>query len=117
MNGSFSFGTSCSVSSQYLCSLLGDLFRRHDISGFSKAIWVIALILVPISRYLSTDFAKPGDGERNAQRMQQTREELRTMQHIPDRANNRVGSADHQYARSCCRSREPPIRDARLPLG
>jgi hypothetical protein len=30
-----------------LISVFGDLFRRHDISGWSKALWVIFLILLP----------------------------------------------------------------------
>jgi hypothetical protein len=33
-----------------LISVFMDLFRRHDISGWAKAIWVIALIIFP---YLS----------------------------------------------------------------
>ena len=30
-----------------LIIVIGDLFRRHDISGWGKAIWVIALIVFP----------------------------------------------------------------------
>src|SRR5260370_16436248 len=30
-----------------LIIVIGDLFRRHDISGWVKAIWVIALIVFP----------------------------------------------------------------------
>jgi hypothetical protein len=30
-----------------LISILSDVFRRHDISGWSKALWVIFLILLP----------------------------------------------------------------------
>ena len=30
-----------------LISVFSDLFRRHDISGLGKAIWVIALIVFP----------------------------------------------------------------------
>jgi hypothetical protein len=30
-----------------LFTILGDLFRDHDISGWSKAIWVVFLIFVP----------------------------------------------------------------------
>ena len=36
-----------------LITVFGDLFRRHDISGWGKALWVIALIVFPRS--------KPGD--------------------------------------------------------
>jgi len=30
-----------------LIIVISDLFRRHDISGWGKAIWVIALIVFP----------------------------------------------------------------------
>ena len=30
-----------------LITVIGDLFRRHDVSGFGKAIWVIVLVLFP----------------------------------------------------------------------
>jgi uncharacterized membrane protein len=30
-----------------LISILTDVFRRHDISGVSKALWVIFLIILP----------------------------------------------------------------------
>ena len=35
-----------------LISVAGDLFRRHDISGLGKAIWVIVLILGSVYRRL-----------------------------------------------------------------
>ena len=57
---------------------IGDLFRRHDISGWGKAIWVIALVVFPylaIFAYMITQ--SRGMAERNSQQAQQTREELR----------------------------------------
>jgi hypothetical protein len=30
-----------------LIIVFSDLFRRHDISGWGKALWVIALLLFP----------------------------------------------------------------------
>jgi hypothetical protein len=33
-----------------LISVFSDLFRRHDISGWGKTIWVIALIVFPYIR-------------------------------------------------------------------
>jgi hypothetical protein len=30
-----------------LISILADLFRRHDVSGWNKALWVIFLIFLP----------------------------------------------------------------------
>jgi hypothetical protein len=55
-----------------------DLFRRHDISGWAKAIWVIALIAfsyLGVLVYLITQ--SRGMAERNAQQSQQARDELR----------------------------------------
>ena len=61
-----------------LIVVIGDLFRRHDVSGWVKAIWVIALIVFPylgIFAYLITQ--SRGMAERNIQRAQQARDELR----------------------------------------
>jgi cbb3-type cytochrome oxidase subunit 3 len=59
-------------------TVAGDLFRRHDISGWGKALWVIALILfsyIAIFAYLVTQGR--GMAERNAQQAQEARDELR----------------------------------------
>lgn len=40
-----------------LITVSGDLFRRHDVSGFGKVLWVILLIVLPyvgIFAYLLT---------------------------------------------------------------
>ena len=61
-----------------LIVIYGDLFRRHDISGWGKAVWVLALVLTSylgIIVYLITQGA--GMAERNAQQAAQARDELR----------------------------------------
>jgi len=61
-----------------LIIVIGDLFRRHDVSGWVKAIWVIALIVFPylgIFAYMITQ--SRGMAERNIQQVQQARDELR----------------------------------------
>jgi len=61
-----------------LVVIYGDLFRRHDISGWGKALWVLALVLASyfgIFAYLITQGR--GMAERNAQQAQQARDELR----------------------------------------
>ncbi len=61
-----------------LIIVVGDLFRRHDISGWGKAIWVIALIVFPylaIFAYMITQ--SRGMAERNSQQAQHARDELR----------------------------------------
>ena len=54
-----------------LISVFMDLFRRHDISGWAKAIWVIALIVFPylgVFAYLITQ--SRGMAERSNQQVQ-----------------------------------------------
>ena len=61
-----------------LITVFSDLFRRHDISGWAKAIWVIVLIIFPyigIFIYLITQHR--GMAERQSQRVQQAREDMR----------------------------------------
>jgi predicted membrane channel-forming protein YqfA (hemolysin III family) len=61
-----------------LITIFGDLFRRHDISGWVKAIWVIVVIVfsyIGILIYLITQHR--GMAERQTQRVQQAREDMR----------------------------------------
>jgi hypothetical protein len=61
-----------------LITVVGDLFRRHDISGWGKALWVIFLIVIPYVGVLAyMIFQARGMAERNAQQAQETRDELR----------------------------------------
>ena len=62
----------------FLITIFADLFRRHDISGLAKAIWVIVVILtsfIGVLIYLITQGR--GMTERNAQQAQAARDELR----------------------------------------
>ena len=59
-------------------SVVTDLFRRHDVSGWAKVLWVIALLLfsyIGIFAYILTQ--GEGMAERNQARAQQARDELR----------------------------------------
>lgn len=61
-----------------LIIIYGDLFRRHDISGWGKALWVLVLVITSylgIFVYLIT--RGRGMAERNTQQAEQAREELR----------------------------------------
>lgn len=61
-----------------LITVAADLFRRHDISGWIKAIWVIAWIVFPYFGVLAyLIFQGRGMAERNVQQAQQARDELR----------------------------------------
>ena len=55
-----------------------DLFRRQDVSGFGKVLWVILLIVLPyigIFAYILTQGG--GMAERNRAQARQARDELR----------------------------------------
>ena len=61
-----------------LITVFADLFRRHDISGWGKALWVIVVILtsyIGVIVYLITQGR--GMAERNAQHVKQANDELR----------------------------------------
>jgi hypothetical protein len=61
-----------------LITVAADLFRRHDISGWIKAIWVIAWIVFPYLGVLAyLIFQGKGMAERNVLQTQQARHELR----------------------------------------
>jgi hypothetical protein len=58
--------------------VVGDLFRRHDVSGLGKVGWVILLIILPyigIFAYLLTQGR--GMAERNEARARLAKDELR----------------------------------------
>lgn len=57
-----------------------DLFRRQDVSGLGKVLWVVLLIALPyigIFAYILTQGA--GMAERNRSQARQARDELRQM--------------------------------------
>src|SRR6478736_4600217 len=61
-----------------LITVATDLFRRHDVSGFGKVLWVILLIVLPyigIFAYLVTQ--SRGMAERNEARAKQARDDVR----------------------------------------
>src|SRR5215467_14631795 len=61
-----------------LITVFMDLFRRHDISGWGKACWVIVLIIFPLLAVLAYLITQGhGMAERNTQQAQQARDELR----------------------------------------
>jgi hypothetical protein len=63
-----------------LITVASDLFRRHDISGWGKAIWVIGWIVFPLVFVLAyLIFQGRGMAERNLQQARQARDELRSV--------------------------------------
>ena len=61
-----------------LITVFGDLFRRRDISGLGKVFWVIVLVVLPyLGVFIYLISQGRGMAERQSQRAQQAREELR----------------------------------------
>jgi predicted membrane channel-forming protein YqfA (hemolysin III family) len=61
-----------------LVTVLTDLFRRTDVSGLGKAVWVIVLVVFPyigVFAYLVSQGG--GMAERSGQQAHRAREELR----------------------------------------
>jgi capsule polysaccharide export protein KpsE/RkpR len=61
-----------------LITVSSDLFRRHDISGLGKVVWVILLIVLPyigIFAYIVSQGR--GMAERTKEQARQARDELR----------------------------------------
>lgn len=62
-----------------LISVLSDLIRRKDMSGFGKVIWIILLLVLPylgVFAYLLTQGG--GMGDREAEAVEAAREQLRS---------------------------------------
>ena len=77
-----------------LITVFMDLFRRHDISGWGKAFWVIGLLIFPLLAvlvYLITQGR--GMAERNTQQAQQARDELRRV--VGFSAADEIEKLDH----------------------
>src|SRR5262245_36053694 len=59
-------------------TVASDLFRRHDISGWIKASWVIGFLVFPYIAVLAyLIFQGRGMAERNVRQAQDARDELR----------------------------------------
>jgi capsule polysaccharide export protein KpsE/RkpR len=85
-----------------------DLFRRDDVSGLGKVLWVILLIVLPyvgIFAYLLTQSA--GMVERNRKQARQARDELRQLVGFSaadeltklERLRSEKAISDQEYAR------------------
>jgi len=61
-----------------LITIIGDLFRRSDVGGFGKVLWILLLVLLPflgVFLYLLTQSS--GMAERSNAQMVKAREDLR----------------------------------------
>lgn len=63
-----------------LITVMSDLFRRDDVGGFGKVIWVIFLVLLPylgVFAYLLTQGG--GMAQRNQAQAKEARDQLRSI--------------------------------------
>jgi hypothetical protein len=61
-----------------LTTVLSDLFRRSDVSGLGKAVWIIALVVIPYFGVFAYVISQSrGIAERNEERAQRARDEIR----------------------------------------
>ena len=85
-----------------------DLFRRQDVSGFGKVLWLILLIVLPyigIFAYIRTQGG--GMAERNRAQARQVRDELRQIVGFSpadelakiERLKSEKSISDQEYAR------------------
>lgn len=61
-----------------LVSVIGDLFRRDDVGGFGKVLWIIFLVVLPylgVFAYILTQGRSMG--ERNVEQARQAQQNLR----------------------------------------
>ena len=73
-------------------SVLSDLFRRHDVGGGGKALWVIGVILMPFIGVLIYLISQgQGMAERNIERMRPSQQMME--QHIREVAGTGGGAA------------------------
>jgi ABC-type multidrug transport system fused ATPase/permease subunit len=92
----------------FLITISGDLFRRDDMSGPIKVLWVVLLIVLPylgIFAYILTQGG--GMAERNEARARQARNEFRQAMGFSaadeieklDRLKSTRSISDQEYAR------------------
>jgi hypothetical protein len=96
-----------------LITVTSDLFRRHDVSGFVKVLWVILLIVLPyvgIFAYLLTQGR--GMAERNQARAQHARDELRQL--VGFRAADEIEKLDRLKSSGSISDKEYTLLRARL---
>ena len=96
-----------------LITVTNDLFRRHDISGWGKAAWVIALILfsyLAIFVYLITQGKSMA--QRNAEQAKEARAELRQVRRLQRRRRDRQARRAQGVGLDQRRRIRPPARKA-----
>jgi ABC-type multidrug transport system fused ATPase/permease subunit len=61
-------------------AVFADIFRRNDIGGGAKAMWIILIFIIPLIGILIYMIARPKMTEQDKQMMEQAQEAQRRMQ-------------------------------------
>ena len=85
-----------------LIVVIGDLFRRHEISGWGKAIWVLALVVFPylaVFAYIITQ--SKSMAERSVQRRNKHAKscDMWSATALPTRSRSWIGSRHRDLSR------------------
>ena len=76
-----------------LISLVADIFRSHDISGWGKALWTLLIVILPVLGALIYLIARgQGMAERQLQDYQRRDDEFRA--YVRDASRNGASAAD-----------------------
>jgi len=106
-----------------LITVFGDLFRRRDVSGLGKALWVIGLIVFPyLGVFIYLISQSRGMAERHNQRVEQARGELRQIVGFSvadeieklERLKNSGAISNEEYAHLRARAAGHDLWDDRL---
>ena len=94
-----------------LISILSDVFRRHDISGWGKAGWTLFVVVLPFLGVLIYLIAQGGKmAERNIEQAKAAQAQVRRRRGMTPRARSRTPSSCSTAARSPRPSSTPSSR-------
>ena len=78
-----------------LFRVIGDVFRRHDIGGGAKVLWLIFVIILPfLGVFIYLIAESKGMTERSIERAQASQQQLDA--YVRDRLERRRGGGDRQ---------------------
>ena len=98
-----------------LITVFADVFRRHDIGGGMKAVWIIFVILLPYLGVLIYLIAEhQGMADRNAAQMQQVKEQQDAyIKTVSPAARRPTRSRRRSSCSTAARSRRPSSTTSR----
>ena len=94
-----------------LFTVFVDIFRRHDISGGKKTLWLILTICLPfLGVFVYIISQNDGMTQRNLERAQATEVPVRRLRQADRRQRRRRGRRDRQGEAAARQRRDLPVR-------